>query len=101
MLDLGRARAVVGDYLAVEATADVSALLDDDSVEAVAIATPAATHYQVAMAAIEAGKHVLVEKPLAASYAEGESLVCAAEEQGGCAHVRPHLLLHPRGAEDP
>ena len=80
--DLGRARVVVGDHSGIEATEDLSAILEDPSVEAVAIATPAATHAEVAMAAIDAGKHVLVEKPLAASYAEGVSLACAAEERG-------------------
>src|SRR5579875_2087455 len=46
-----------------------------------AVATPPASHLEVAMAAIQAGKHVLIEKPLASSYAEGRALVEAAEEQ--------------------
>ena len=50
--DLARARTVVGDYLDIEATDDLSAILDDQSVEAVAIATPAGTHVDVAMAAV-------------------------------------------------
>ena len=41
-------------------------LLDDPSVDAVAIATPVSTHYELAERALEAGKHVFVEKPLAA-----------------------------------
>ena len=61
---------------------DLRRLLDDPTVEAVAVATPPATHLEVAMAAIEAGKHVLIEKPLASSYAEGRALVNAAEEHG-------------------
>ncbi len=58
-------------------------MLADPQVEAVAIATPAATHLSVALQAIEAGKHVLIEKkPLAASYAEGLTLARAAQERG-------------------
>jgi predicted dehydrogenase len=81
-VDLDRARTVVGDYLGVEATSDLAAILENPDVEAVAIATPAVTHVEVAMAAIDAGKHVLVEKPLASSYADGLALVRAAEERG-------------------
>jgi predicted dehydrogenase len=81
-LDLDRARSVVGDQIAVEPTNDIEKLLVDPDVEAVAIATPAATHLPLAMAAIEAGKHVLIEKPLASSYAEGLALTRAAEKQG-------------------
>jgi predicted dehydrogenase len=46
------------------------------------VATPVSTHLGVALAAIEAGKHVLVEKPLAPSYAEAERLVAAAAAAG-------------------
>jgi predicted dehydrogenase len=80
--DISRANALVNSFNGVEAVDDVGPLLDDPSVEAVVVATPPATHLEVAMAAIEAGKHVLVEKPLASSYAEGRALVNAAEEQG-------------------
>ena len=81
-LDLARARVLAGSSNGVAATDDLRQLLDDPTVDAVAVATPAATHLEVAMAAIEAGKHVLVEKPLASSYAEGRALVNAAEERG-------------------
>lgn len=49
-------------------------LLLDPSLEAVVVATPAATHYTVASAALKAGKHVLVEKPLAMSTVEVDAL---------------------------
>ena len=64
-----RARRVLGDYSTVRATDDLAHVLADDTVHAVATATPAGTHLDVAMAALRAGKHVLVEKPLAAATA--------------------------------
>lgn len=66
----------------VRVTTEVEDVLDDPTVDAVAIATPAATHAPIGLAALEAGKHVLIEKPLAASSAEGEQLVASAEERG-------------------
>src|SRR4051794_3018731 len=70
-LDLDRANAVLGRYSTVRATDSLAEVLADEDVHAVAIATPAGTHLEIALAAIEAGKHVLVEKPLASSYADG------------------------------
>lgn len=77
-LDVDRARRVAGAFAGVEVASSLEQVLQDGSVEAVAIATPAATHHAVASAALEAGKHVLVEKPLASSYEEGRLLVEAA-----------------------
>ena len=77
-----RASRLASSFSGVEAVQDLGQLLDDPMVEAIAVATPPATHVDVAMAAIEAGKHVLVEKPLAPGYAEGRALVTAADEQG-------------------
>ncbi|MPY91790.1 MAG: gfo/Idh/MocA family oxidoreductase [Acidimicrobiia bacterium] len=58
--------------------------LDDslDSVDAVIVATPPRSHRSIGLAALQAGKHVLVEKPLAASSADAEELVEAAEALG-------------------
>jgi predicted dehydrogenase len=81
-LDVARARQVLGDYSTVRASADLDEVLSDPAVDAVAIATPAATHLGIAMAALGAGKHVLVEKPLAATYADGAKLVQTADEAG-------------------
>ena len=81
-LDVGRARAVLGPYSTVEATASLADVLADPAVHAVAVATPAATHVDVVLAALEAGKHVLVEKPLAATHADGAKLVTTAAERG-------------------
>jgi len=81
-LDVERARRVLGNYSTVTATASYDDVLADPTVHAVAIATPAATHFPLAMAALDAGKHVLVEKPLTASLADGQKLVQAAEDRG-------------------
>jgi predicted dehydrogenase len=81
-LDADRAESVLGDYSTVHATSSIEQVLTDPSVDAVAIATPAATHAQVVKAALTAGKHVLVEKPLAARLEDAVALVRAAEERG-------------------
>jgi len=52
-----------------------------EKVDAVTISTPTFTHYEVGMKAIEAGKHLLIEKPLAKTLEEGEALVRAAREK--------------------
>ncbi len=61
---------------------DLDAALLDPRIEAVAIATPPHTHHQLVRRALEAGKHVLVEKPLALTSAEAVDLVQLAEELG-------------------
>jgi predicted dehydrogenase len=81
-LDAQRARAVLGQYTTVRATDSYDAVLADPAVAAVAIATPAATHFDLVRAALEAGKHVLVEKPLTSSVADGEKLEALARESG-------------------
>jgi predicted dehydrogenase len=81
-LDVERARTVLGQYSTVGTTDDYAAVLADERVQAVAVATPAGTHLDVAMAALRAGKHVLVEKPLASTYADGRRLVDEAAERG-------------------
>ena len=80
--DLARADQVAGAFAGVQATDDLDSVLAAPAVEAVAVATPAATHLDVARAAIEAGKHVLVEKPLAADYRAGLELARAAQARG-------------------
>jgi predicted dehydrogenase len=69
-------------FPAVSRTQDFDEMLGDETVDAVAVVTPVATHYDLAMRALEAGKHVFVEKPLASSSEEGRSLIRAASERG-------------------
>jgi predicted dehydrogenase len=61
----------------VARTRDLGEVLSDSSVEALILATPTATHAELAVAALEAGKHVLVEKPLAASEDEVDRIAAA------------------------
>src|ERR1700734_3367884 len=92
-LDKRRAEAALGPYSTVAATSDLDAVLADSRIDAVAIATPAASHFALATAALRAGKHVLIEKPLAATYAEGAELVALAERNGlvlMCDHTYCH-----------
>jgi predicted dehydrogenase len=70
-------------------------LLEDDSLDAVAIATPAVTHFELTRQALLAGKHVFVEKPLALSSALGEQLVALAEERALVLMPGHLLLYHP------
>jgi predicted dehydrogenase len=62
-------------YPAIQITTDYHNLLDDPSIDAIAIVTPVSTHFDLAKQALEAGKHVFVEKPLAESAAQASWLV--------------------------
>jgi len=69
-------------YPAARSTTQFDELLADPELEAIAIATPVSTHYALALAALQAGKHVFIEKPLASSAVEAQQLLRAAEERG-------------------
>jgi len=73
--DPARLNKVLAQYPTVVGVAQVDQLLQRDDIDAIAIATPVKTHAPFAMAALQAGKHVLVEKPLAASVREAEQMV--------------------------
>jgi predicted dehydrogenase len=81
-VDEGRARRVTRGVRGVRATSSLDDVLDDPRVAAVAIATPASTHCELGLAALESGRHVLLEKPLATTVVEGEKLLQAAADNG-------------------
>ncbi|MCU1268237.1 MAG: oxidoreductase [Acidobacteria bacterium] len=81
-LDTGRLAAMGRRYPSAEQTADCKLLFADPSLAAVVIATPVWTHFGFAKAALQAGKHVLVEKPLTANVAEAEELAELAARNG-------------------
>ena len=82
-------------YPNARVTGDFDELLSDPELEAVVIATPAPTHYELAKRALEAGKHVLVEKPPALNAADAEDLVATAEATGLVLMPGHLLLYHP------
>jgi predicted dehydrogenase len=82
-------------YPDAKVTGDFDELLAEDDVDAVVIATPVPTHYPLARAALEAGKHVFVEKPPAMRVAEMEELIGFAETRGLVLMPGHLLLYHP------
>lgn len=81
-LDENRINDFKAKYRDVKVVRELDRMLADPGVDAVAVATPPATHYPLAKRALEAGKHVLVEKPLAVSSCEAAELVKLAKELG-------------------
>jgi len=82
-------------YPRAQVTPDFAEMLTDDTVEAVVIATPVPTHYALAKLALEAGKHVFVEKPPAMRAAEMEELVAIARDRDLVLMPGHLLLYHP------
>jgi predicted dehydrogenase len=78
--DEDRLAKVLRPYPGTEGIRDFDQLLGRTDIDAVVIATPVSTHGPFGVAALQAGKHVLVEKPLAGSVADAEQLVAAARE---------------------
>jgi predicted dehydrogenase len=72
--DPERLRPIAARYPAARSTSRVEEILDDPAIEAVYLATPVSTHYALVKRALEQGKHVLVEKPLATRVDEAEEL---------------------------
>jgi predicted dehydrogenase len=78
----GRLEFVQSRYKRTRTTQDYREVLASPDVDAVVIATPPATHHKIAMEAIDAGKHLLVEKPMALFYEDAAEIVAAAEKKG-------------------
>src|SRR5712692_4519585 len=82
-------------YPQVALTTAWESVLSDPSIDAVVLATPPATHFQLAQAALAAGKHTWVEKPLALHYAEGQELVALARAHRRVLFVDETFLYDP------
>jgi predicted dehydrogenase len=89
-------RALIGELApAARWTASADAVIEAADVDAVVIASPASTHVELALAAIAAGKHVLVEKPVATSLADARRVEAAAGKAGTVAMVGHLMVYHP------
>ena len=80
-------------FPATKTTTDFQQMLQDPEIDAVAIATPVNTHFPLAMAALKAGKHVWLEKPMAETSLQARSLVEEAEKRNLVLHV-DHTFIY-------
>jgi predicted dehydrogenase len=96
--DPQRLERVLRLYPAVEGHAELDAVLDDPSIDAIALATPPRTHRDLAVRVIDAGKHILVEKPLADNVADARD-VCARAERAGVCLMTDHTFLYTGSVE--
>jgi predicted dehydrogenase len=94
-LDAERRGHIAALYPNTRTVPDHRELLDDPEVQAVVIATPVSTHARIAREAIEAGKHVLVEKPIAASVAQAQDLTDLAAARNVTLMVGHTFLYSP------
>jgi predicted dehydrogenase len=94
-LDEERLASLAARYPQARATTSVDELLADDTLDAVVVATPVPTHYELAKRVVEAGKHVFVEKPPAMRAAEMDELVRLAAERDRVLMPGHLLLYHP------
>jgi predicted dehydrogenase len=84
------------EYPGIQLAVSLEEALADDDVEAVLVATPATTHAELARQALEAGRHVLVEKPLASTTSEAVELAQLADRRGLTLCVGHTFLFSPR-----
>lgn len=91
----GRLGFIQSKYHSLKSTTDYHELLEDAEIDAVVIATSAASHFQIAQDALAHGKHVFVEKPLALSSAECETLITAAQRKHVTLMVGHTFLYNP------
>jgi len=69
-------------YPSIKGVKDAKELISDTEIDAIVIATPVFTHFELAKEALEQGKHVLIEKPMTATVAESEKLITLAGQKG-------------------
>ena len=81
-IDRGRAERSAQEYGARDVYTDFAEMMKDAQIDAVSVTTPNSLHAPVAIAAFEAGKHVICEKPLAANAREGAAMVESAKKAG-------------------
>jgi len=68
-------------YPGVKTTTDFQDLLRDPSIDAIAVATPVSTHFELGMAVLRAGKHLWIEKPMTETSLQARQLIDEAEKR--------------------
>ncbi|MDQ6674432.1 MAG: Gfo/Idh/MocA family oxidoreductase [Chloroflexota bacterium] len=86
---------VAARYPTARATTDVNTVFEDPAIDAVYLSTPVSTHYQLVKRALECGKHVLVEKPLATTVEQAEALAALAVARGVTLMVGHTFVFSP------
>ena len=86
-LDPKKLETVKRRFPAVKTSTDFQDLLRDDSIDAIAIATPVSSHFELGMAALKAGKHVWLEKPMTETSLQARKLVEEADKRKLLLHV--------------
>lgn len=86
---------VRAEYKNVNLTRDFNEVLENKDIDGVVVATPSHTHYKIVKAALMAGKHVYVEKPIATAISEAEELTKIANDKNLVLMVGHLLLYHP------
>ncbi len=94
-IDTGQLSRISGAFPGVTWTRDYSEMISDANLDAVVIATPPADHFQLASKALEAGKDVFVEKPLALDVDDGGKLIEIAEKNERILMVGHIMEYHP------
>jgi predicted dehydrogenase len=93
--DPHRLRPVAARYPYARTTTSTDDILDDPSIEAIYLATPVSTHYDLTRRALEYGKHVLIEKPLATTVDQAEELADIAKRSGRTLMVGHTFVFSP------
>ena len=94
-LDESRSGLLARRLRSVTIARDVHQILDDEEIDAIVIATPLVTHYEIVKASLEAGKHVLVEKPLAPEFVQALELTELAKSNNKILMVGYVFLFNP------
>jgi len=94
-LDPGRLTRIQKQYPGIKVTTTFSDLLEEPSIEAIAIATPATTHFSLVKDALTSGKHVLVEKPFTLTSRDARELIPLADKKQRTLMVGHLMVYHP------
>lgn len=93
--NLERARSVAGEFNVPHIYADYHELIARPDIDIISVCLPNAFHAPAAIAALEAGKHTLCEKPIATRVADAEAMIAAARRSGRLLSVNQHMRFDP------